>query len=101
MVDCVPGPTGGVLELKEVHSFTEYHDSLEQNRGKTAKLYADFTIRHYGSSTTVVFDGYGEESRMREEDTIFTQLSASPMRQIYHTRRKSSCQERLIPMNGM
>ena len=41
MIDCVPEPTGRVLELKEVHSFTEYHDSLEQDRGKIAKSYAN------------------------------------------------------------
>ena len=82
MIDCVHEPTGRVLELKEVHSFSEYHDSLEQDHGKIAKSYADFTIRHYGSSSTVIFDGYEEESRIREEDTIFIQLSASLMRQI-------------------
>ena len=75
MIDCVPEPTGRVLELKEVHSFSEYHDSLEQDHGKIAKSYADFTIRHYGSSSTVVFDGYEEESRIREEDTIFIVVS--------------------------
>ena len=101
MIDYVPEPTGRVLELKEVHSFTEYHDSLEQDHGKIAKSYADFTICHYGSSTTFVFDGYEEESCIREEDTIFIQLSASLMRQIYHARGKGSCQERLIPMNDM
>ena len=31
--------------------------------------------------------------------TIFIQLSASMMRQIYHARGKGSCQDRLIPMN--
>ena len=101
MIDCVPEPTGSVLELKEVHSFSEYHDSLEQDHGEIAKSYADFTIHHYGSSRTVVFDGYEEESRIREEDTIFIQLLASLTRQIYHARGKGSCQERLIPMNDM
>ena len=48
MINCVPEPTGRVLELKEVHSFSEYHDSPEQDHGKTAKSYADLTIRHYG-----------------------------------------------------
>ena len=48
MIDCVPEPKDRVLELKEVHSFSEYHDSLEQDHGKIAKSYADFTIRHYG-----------------------------------------------------
>ena len=100
MIDCVTEPTGRVLELKEVHSFSKYHDSLEQDHGKIAKSYADFTIRHYGSSSRVVFDGYEEESR-REEDTIFIQLSASLMRHIYHARGKGSCQERLIPMEDM
>ena len=101
MIDCVPEPTGHVLELKEIHSFSEYHDSLEQDHGKIAKSYADFTIRHYGSSSTVVFDGYEEESRIREEDTVFIQLSASLIRHIYHARGKGSCQERLIPMDDM
>ena len=32
-----------------------------------AKSYADFTIRHYGSSSTVVFDGYEEESRISQD----------------------------------
>ena len=88
MIDGVPEPTGRVLELKEVHSFSEYHDSLEQDHGNIAKSYADFTIRHYGSSSRVVLDGYEEESRIREDDTIFIQLSASLMRQIYHARGK-------------
>ena len=105
MIDGVPEPTGRVLELKEVHSFSEYHDSLEQDHGNIAKSYAKsyahFTIRHYGSSSTVVLDGYEEESRIREDDTIFIQLSASLMGQIYHARGKSSCQERLIPLNDM
>ena len=101
MIDCVPGPTSRILELKEVHSFSEYHDSLEQDHGKIAKSYADFTIRHYGSSSAVVFDGYEEKSRIREEDTIFIQLSASLMRHIYHARGKGSCQKRLIPMDDM
>ena len=101
MIYCVPEPTGRVLELKKVHSFSEYHDSLEQDHGKIAKSYADFTIRHYGSSSSVVFDGYEEESRIREVDTIFIQLLASLMRQIYHARRKGSCQERLNPVNDM
>ena len=101
MIDCVPEPMGRFLELKEVHSFSEYHDSLEQDHGEIAKSYADFSIRHYGSSNTVVFYGYEEESRIKEEDTIFTQLSDSLMRQIYHARGKGSCQERLIPMNDM
>ena len=65
MINGVPEPTGRVLELKEVHSFSEYHDSLEQDHGKIAKSYADFTIRHYGSSSTVVFDGY--ESRISHD----------------------------------
>ena len=30
---------GRVLELKEVNSFSEYHDSLEQGHGKIAKSY--------------------------------------------------------------
>ena len=64
MINDVPEPTGRVPELKEVHSFSEYHDSLEQARGKIAKSYADFTIRHYGSSSTLVFDGYEKESRI-------------------------------------
>ena len=68
MIDCLPEPTGRVLELKEVHSFSEYHDSLEQDHGKIAKSYADFTIRHYGSSSTVVFDGHEEDMRVREDD---------------------------------
>ncbi len=72
--------------MKEVHSFSEYHDSLEQDYGKIAKSYADFAIRHYGSATTVVFDGYEEESRVREEDTVFIQLSASLLRPIYHAK---------------
>ena len=84
MIDRVPDPTGRVLELKEVHSFSEYHDSLEQDHGKIAKSYVNFAIRHDGSSSTVVFDGYEEESRIREEDTIFIQLSASLMRHNYH-----------------
>ena len=103
MTDCAPEPKGRVLELKEAHSFSEYHDSLEQYHGKIAKSYADFTIRHYGSSSrpTVDFDGYEEQSRIREEDTIFIQLSASLMKQIYHARGKGSFQERLIPMDDM
>jgi len=28
---------------------------------RIAQLYADFTVRHYGSSAVVVFDGYEEE----------------------------------------
>ena len=87
--------------MKEVQPFSEYHDSLEQDHGKIAKSYTDFTIRHYGSSSTIVFDGYEEESRIREEDTMFIQLSASLMRQIYHARGNGSCRERLIPMNDM
>ena len=66
-MNCVPEPTGRVLELKEVHSFSEYHDSLEQDHGKIAKTYDDFTIRDYGSSSTVVFDGYEEESRISHD----------------------------------
>ena len=93
MTDCVPEPTyGRVLELKEVHSFTEYHDSLEQYYGKIAKSYAEFTIRYYGSAT-VVFDGHEEESRIREEDTIFIQLSASLLIHIYHAIKKCPCQD--------
>ena len=65
MIDFMPDPKGRVIELKEVHSFTDYHYSLEQDYGKIAKSYADFAIRHYGSATTVVFDGYEEESRIR------------------------------------
>ena len=91
IIDCVPEPTGRALELKDVHSFTEYHESLKQDYGKIAKSYADFTIRHYGSTTTVVSDSYEEELRIREEDTIFIQLSASLQRQIYHARWKGSC----------
>ena len=34
---------------------------------KIAKSVADFTIRHYGSSSTVVFDGYEEESRISHD----------------------------------
>ena len=68
-----------VLESKEVHSFSEYHDSLEQDHSKIAKSYADFAIRHYGSSSAAVVDGYEEESRIREEGTIFIQLSTSLM----------------------
>ena len=66
MIDCVPETTGRVLELKEVHSLSEYHDSLEQDYAKIAKSYADFTIRHYGSATTVVFDGCEEESPIKD-----------------------------------
>ena len=36
MKDCVPEPSGRVLELKEVHPFSEYHDSLEQDHGEIA-----------------------------------------------------------------
>ena len=72
MIDCVPELTRRVLELKEVHSLSEYHDSVEQDHGKIAKSYADFTIRHYGSSTTVVFDGYEEESRDNHTVVSFT-----------------------------
>ena len=101
MIDCVPEPTGHVHELKEVHLFSEYHDSMEQHHGKIAESYAEFTIRHYGSSSSVVFDSYDEESRIREEDTIFIQLSASLMKHIYHARGKGSCQDRMIQMNDM
>ena len=73
MIICAHEPTGRVLELKEVHSFSEYHDSLEQDHGKIAKSYADFAIRHYGSSSTVVFDGYEEESRISH--AIYTVVS--------------------------
>ena len=67
MINCVPEPTGRVLELKEVHSFSGYHDNLEQDHGKIAKSCADFTIHHYGLSSTVVFDGYEEESRINHD----------------------------------
>ncbi len=79
------------MPLKEVCSFTDYHGSVEQEHVKIAKSFADFTIRHYGSATTVVFDGYEEESCIREEDTIFIQLSASLPRQVSQARRESSC----------
>ena len=46
------------VSLKEVHSLNEYHGSLEQCYGKIARRYVDFTIRHYGSATTVVFHRY-------------------------------------------
>ena len=67
MINGVPEPTGRVLQLKDVPSFSEYHDSLKQDHGKIAKSYADFTIRHYGSSSTGVFDGYEEESRISHD----------------------------------
>ena len=56
------------MSVMEVHLFTEYHDSTEQEYGKIAKSYADFTIRHYGSSTTVAFDGCDEGPPV-EDDT--------------------------------
>ena len=51
----------------EVHSFTEYHDSTEQDYGKIAKSYADFIIRHYGSATTVGFDSCEEGSPIKDD----------------------------------
>ena len=42
MIHCVPEPTGRVLELKEVHSFSEYHDSLEQDHGKNSEILCRF-----------------------------------------------------------
>ena len=52
------------------HSFTEYRGTTEQDtcNGKIAmKSYANFTIRHYGSATTVAFDGCEEESPIKDD----------------------------------
>ncbi|KAK4304743.1 hypothetical protein Pmani_023319 [Petrolisthes manimaculis] len=37
-----------------------------QNYGVIAQSYADFTVRHYGSATTVVFDGYEEGPSIKD-----------------------------------
>ncbi|KAK4298605.1 hypothetical protein Pmani_008001 [Petrolisthes manimaculis] len=37
-----------------------------QNDGEIAQSYADFTVRHYGSATTVVFDGYEEGPSIKD-----------------------------------
>jgi len=34
--------------------------------GRIAQLYADFTVRHYGSSEIVVFDGYEEQPSIKD-----------------------------------
>ena len=56
-----------VVSLKEVHSSSKYHGSLEQNYAKIAKSYAGFTIRHDGSSTTVAFEDCEEESPTKDD----------------------------------
>ena len=84
--------------MMEVHSFTEYHGSTEQDFGKMEKSYADFTIRHYGSANRLPLMAAREihplkTTRIREEDTMFIRLSASLLGQISQVRRKGSCQE--------
>ncbi len=37
-----------------------------QSYGEIAQSYADFTLRHYGSATTVVFDGYEEGPSIKD-----------------------------------
>ena len=37
-----------------------------ESYGDIAQSYADFTIRHYGSATTVVFDGYDEGPSIKD-----------------------------------
>ena len=37
-----------------------------QSYGKIAQSYADFTIQHYGSATTIVFDGYGDGPSIKD-----------------------------------
>ena len=75
MIDSVPGPTRRVLEGGSL--LHRYHGSLEQDYGQITKSNGDFTIRNYVSAATVISDGDDEEPRIREEDTIFIQLSAS------------------------
>ena len=98
------------MSLKEVHSFTEYHSSLEQDYGKTGKSYANFNIRHYGSANTVVFDGYDEESPIKDDTQIrghnihtvvsFTaEADYSGKKEEFLSR--DAYKQRLIPMNDM
>ena len=83
------------MSLMQIHSFSEYHGTTEQYNGKIAKKsYANFIIRHYGSATTVAFDGCEEESPIKDgmhqniRYNICKQLSASLLRQISQVRKK-------------
>ena len=53
ILDTVPETDHYVLDV--LHRIPWKHG---QSYGKIAQSYADFTIQHYGSATTIVFDGY-------------------------------------------
>ena len=79
MIDCVPEKR--TVSLMEVHVFTEYHDSTEQDFGKIAKGCAEVS--------TIKDDRH---HRRGHNIGAYMRLSASLLRQIYQARRKSSCQ---------
>ena len=65
----------------EVHFFTEYHGSTEQDFGKIAKSCEE--------ESTIKDDTH----HRRGHNILYMPLSASLLRQISQERKKSSCQE--------
>jgi len=75
--------------------------------GRIAQLYADFTVRHYGSSAVVVFDGYEEWpskdiTHQRRRHTIHPLVSFTAETQFYNKKEEfmstDSNKQRLIWM---
>ena len=100
------------MSLKEVHSFTEYHGSLEQQEyAIIAKSYDDFTIRHCGSATTVVFEVCEEESPIKDDThqrrghNIHTVVGLTAETDVSRTKEELLSRDayklRLNPMNDM
>ena len=83
------------MPLKEVCSFTDYHGSVEQEHAKIAKSFADFTIRHYGSATTVVFEGCEEESPNKDDTHQRRGHKFIQLRQIHQVRRRVPVKRRI------
>ena len=69
-----------------------------QSYGKIAQSYADFPIQHYGSATTIVFDGYGDgpsikdNTHQRRGNNIHPIVNFTAETE-FSGKRRSSCQE--------
>ena len=64
MLDCVPESTRHILDGGSLLHRVPWQ--LGTRYGEIAKHYADFTIRHYGPDTTVVFDGCEEGPSIKD-----------------------------------